>query len=150
MVGRQTGQLDLQPSSPSFTVSNTLWLIKLLYRILCCMQLQTRSATAETPSTADRQGTEALLIRNHDANRVADLTVEIADLDESIVFDEKYQIKPLITEVVDLPLSRGTYQVSVTLDESVIHSTSCYIGYGPMELACIEIGNGVVSVTDGL
>ena len=114
------------------------------------MQLQTRSATAETPSTADRQGTEALLIRNYDANRVADLTVEIADLDESIVFDEKYQIKPLITEVVDLPLSRGTYQVSVTLDESVTHSTPCYIGYGPTELACIETGNGVVSVTDGL
>ncbi|MFB6292881.1 MAG: hypothetical protein ABEH60_01290 [Halonotius sp.] len=113
------------------------------------MQLQSRSA-ADAASTVDQQSTEGLFIRNYDANRAADLTVEIEDLDGNTVFEEAYHIEPLITEVVDLPLSPDPYQVTVSLDSAASDSDVCRIGDDPTELAYVETGNGVVSVVNGV
>ncbi|ESS09637.1 MAG: hypothetical protein A07HN63_00442 [uncultured archaeon A07HN63] len=113
------------------------------------MQLQSRSA-ADAASTVEQQSTEGLFIRNYDANRAADLTVEIEDLDGNTVFDEEYHIEPLITEVVDLPLSPDAYQVTVSLDSAVSDSDVCRIGDDPTELAYVETGNGVISVVNGV
>jgi len=113
------------------------------------MQLQTRSAAAEPAPTTDQQRTDGLVVRNYDANRAADLTVEIADLDGTTVLEAEYHVEPLVTEVVDLPLSSGTYRVTATLEGSATDSDHCHIGDEPTELAYVETGNGVVSVADG-
>jgi hypothetical protein len=113
------------------------------------MQLQSKSAADPTPTTS-QQSTEALFIRNYDANSAADLTVAVEDLEGNTVFEEAYHVEPLITEIVDLPLSPGGYKVTVTLDSTASDSDVCRIGDDPTALASVETGNGVVSVVNGV
>ena len=114
------------------------------------MQLQSSPHASDSAPDSDQQTSEALFIRNYDSSNTADLTVQFNDNDGNTIFGDRYQIDPLITKLIDIPLSPGGYRVTVLLDTGTSDSAVCHITDDPTALAAVETGNGVVSVVDGL
>jgi hypothetical protein len=90
-----------------------------------------------------------LFIRNFDTTRTNHLTVRIRD-DDGIVFASRYALTPGKTECEADRLDPGEYDVIVELDSQRRERATCQIGPGPEKTALVEIGNGTVSVTQGL
>lgn len=101
----------------------------------------------DTRST-DRRS-EELYIRNFDVERTYNLTVTVKDSD-GIVFTNRYHVKPGVTVSELNRLVPGEYLVQVELDGQQQAEIPCSIDESPDHTAVIEVGNGIVSVTEGL
>lgn len=106
------------------------------------------SEHARRESTAAER-TENIHIRNFDVNRAYDLTVRVRD-DGEIVFASRYYLTPGKTEHELDRLRPGEYDVVVELDSHRRETARCAIGSSPDATALVEVGNGTVSVTEGL
>lgn len=89
---------------------------------------------------------DALLLRNYDSDAAANITVTFEEPNGHSVYRNTYRITPLSTRSVDVPVAAGEYRVSAKTDSDSSGTAACRIGDGPLELASVEIGNGVVSV----
>lgn len=93
---------------------------------------------------------ESLVLRNYDSTDSHDVTVRLLDATDEVAFRRTYTLDPTATVTVCTRLSRGVYRVEARLDEERTTSVDCLIGSGPDETALVEVGNGVVSVAEGL
>lgn len=94
--------------------------------------------------------TEDLLVRSYDHRRAYDVDVEIRHEDGSLAFHERYYLQPGATVSVTDRLPGGCYQVRVTLDNRQERVLLSRIDDAPEHTAVVEVGNGAVSLTDGL
>jgi len=99
---------------------------------------QTRAATSEE-----------IHIRNFDTAHSSTLTLRVRD-EGDLAFAKRYQLEPGTTESVCGELPDGEYVVIVELDGHRRERARCRIGPQPDETALIEVGNGTVSLTQGL
>ena len=94
---------------------------------------------------------EDVRIRSYDRRRSYDLDVEVVTADGRgrPLLHRRYVVEPGATTCeVDL-LPAGEYEVHVTLDNDHHDVLRCRIDDHPAHTAVIEVGNGVVSLTDG-
>lgn len=108
--------------------------------------------TTEEPAESNRsvaRRSEEIHVRNFDVNRAYDLTIEVRDA-HGLVFANRYSLTPgkTVSELGRLP--PGSYDVRVELDGRRQRTTRCEIDGTPEGTALIEVGNGTVSVTEGL
>ncbi|MFC7073775.1 hypothetical protein ACFQJ7_07830 [Halovenus rubra] len=92
---------------------------------------------------------EEIHIRNFDVSRDYDLTIEVRDAD-SVVFSSRYHLTPGKTVSEFGQLSPGTYEVYVELDGHRQQTVRCEVDEWPDQTVLVEVGNGTVSVTEGL
>jgi len=103
---------------------------------------------AETEHSVARRS-EEIHIRNFDVNQAYDLTITVRD-SQGLVFANRYYLTPgkTVSELDRLPA--GEYEVQVELDSCRQRTALCEIDETPARTALIEVGNGTVSVTEGL
>jgi hypothetical protein len=92
---------------------------------------------------------ENLFIRNYDPYEAYDLTVSVSDT-EAPVFEERYFFQPGQIETVRGVLVPGEYEVTVELDNRRRKTATCRVGDSPHQTIHVEMGNGIVSLTEGL
>jgi hypothetical protein len=109
-----------------------------------------RSSSASKTITAPVVSEECLTIRNYDSHVSHEVTVRFYDADEDIAFKRSYTLSPLDVVSVSQRLDRAVYRVDVVVDEDTNVDAECLIGSGPNETALVEIGNGLLSVTEGV
>lgn len=103
----------------------------------------------QAETAIDTAHSEEIHIRNFDTTQSYDLTLSVC-MDDETVLSNTYHLTPgrRISEIYQLP--PGVYDVEVTLDSRQRETARCEIGSAPERTALIEIGNGTVSVTQGL
>lgn len=106
-----------------------------------------RGALAERPEVI---GSEQVHIRNHDHRVGYDLNLEIVDAGGQRVFENRYYLQPgqIESELEALPPSE--YEIRATLDNLRMETLQCRIGPEPEHTLVVEMGNGVLSLTQGL
>jgi hypothetical protein len=113
--------------------------------------LQHRAAA--DPSVDDERmlvSEETLVLRNYDSETTHEVTVELRDADDDVAFQQTYTLTPQAVTSVETRLPRAVYRVAVRLNDVERSSADCLIGSGPSETALVEVGNGLVSVTEGV
>ena len=93
---------------------------------------------------------ECLTIRNYDSHVSHEVTVRFFDADDDVAFKRAYTLSPLDVVSVSQRLDRAVYRVDVVVDGDTNVDAECLIGSGPNETALVEIGNGLLSVTEGV
>ena len=93
---------------------------------------------------------EDLHVRSYAHEWAYDVTVKIATPDGDVVFDTDYYLQPGDAESELDALPPGEYEIQATLDNETHETAQCHIGPSPHRTAVIEVGNGVLSVTEGL
>jgi len=109
-----------------------------------------RSASAGDPLTTPVVSEECLTIRNYDSHLSHGVTVRFFDANDDIAFERSYELSPLDVVSVSQRLERAVYRVDAVVDGDTHVDAECLIGSGPNETALVEIGNGLLSVTDGV
>lgn len=101
---------------------------------------------------ADREllGSEALHVRSYDHQWSYDLDVELATDTGETVFRERYYLLPGHTEDEVGIAPDGEYELRVTLDNSRVETLDCRIDSTPEHTAVIEVGNGAITLSEGL
>jgi hypothetical protein len=92
---------------------------------------------------------EEIHIRSFDISRSYNLTVRVED-SAGLVFARRYHLSPEKTVSVCGQLSPGEYEVDATLEGRRRRSIRCEIDSTPQGTALIEVGNGTISLTEGL
>lgn len=106
--------------------------------------------TDATP-VADRVPfSEDLLVRSYDHRQAYDVDVEVRHEDGALAFHERYYLQPGATVSETNRLPGGCYQVRVTLDNRQERVLLSRIDDAPEHTAVVEVGNGALSLTDGL
>jgi hypothetical protein len=108
-----------------------------------------KTAHNEQSAQTSHLRSEDVFIRNFDTQRSYDLTVRIRDA-EGIVFANRYYLTPGRTEHETDRLTAGKYEVIVELDGRRRRQQTCRIGSAVEDTVLVEIGNGTVSITQGL
>ncbi|WP_159901924.1 hypothetical protein [Salinirussus salinus] len=94
--------------------------------------------------------TEDVHLRNYDPFSEYDLTVTVSDESGRRVFRRRYYFQPGEVESERGLLEPGTYEVTVELDNRRRETATCRVGPDPDRTVHVELGNGTVSVTEGL
>ena len=94
-------------------------------------------------------GGEQLYLRSYDHKWAYDLDIEITDGSGTVVFENRYYLQPGHSRSQTDVLPAGTYDVTVTLDNTLQRSLRCRIDDSIKNTAVIEVGNGSVSLTTG-
>ena len=97
----------------------------------------------------DRRLTEDLLIRNHDFQWGYDVEVEVRD-EDGPVHEARYYLQSGGTRSEGALLPAGVYHVRVVLDNDRTGSARCHVDDAGDAGILVELGNGAVSVHDGL
>jgi len=113
---------------------------------------------ARTAESGLRVTDESVVLRNYDGTVAHSLTIRLRDPEGAVALERPYDLGPGETVSVQTRLQRGVYTV-----EAVSHSDSgaavttgerdserVLVGSGPDETALVELGNGLVSVTEGV
>lgn len=95
-------------------------------------------------------GSEELHIRSYDHQWSYDLDVELVTDEGAVAFREQYYVPPGHTKSEAGMAPHGDYELRVTLDNSRVKTFDCTIGSSPEHTAVIEIGNGAITLTEGL
>jgi hypothetical protein len=90
------------------------------------------------------------MLRNYDAQTASNLTVTVRDLDGTTLVEDRYHIKPLETEIIELQLPQSGYEITAELGSKDSDSAFCRISETPTDISNIETGNGIVNVVNGL
>lgn len=93
--------------------------------------------------------TEDLHVRSYDHEWSYDLDVEIATIDGTVCFRDRFFLQPNDSESVVNAVPPGKYEIRVTLDGDRHEARTCRIGASPSKTAVIEVGNRVVSLSEG-
>jgi hypothetical protein len=93
---------------------------------------------------------ETLVLRNYDGETTHEVAVELRDADDEIAFQQTYTLTPGAVTSIQTRLPRAVYRVDVRVDGSDSSSADCLVGSGPSETALVEVGNGLVSVAEGV
>jgi hypothetical protein len=110
-----------------------------------------KSGSTPTESVGARATSdESLVIRNHDSSETHNLRVRFVNHHGEFAFNRTISVAPLETVSIETRLERAVYRVEVRLDEGTAASAECLIGSDPGECALVEVGNGIVSVVEGL
>jgi hypothetical protein len=102
------------------------------------------------PSRASSEAAEEIYIRNYDHQWGYDLDLVVTTPDGDVVFRKRYYLQPGQTVSEHDPLPSADYEFHVTLDNSQEESRQCRVDSSLDHTAVIEVGNGVLSVTEGL
>ena len=94
--------------------------------------------------------TEQLHLRSHDHRRGYDISVTVRSVDGEQLFECRYYLQPGETVSEHGVLPSGEHQLTVTLDNDHSETLWCHIDASPAHTAVVEVGNGVLSVTEGL
>lgn len=94
--------------------------------------------------------TEQLHLRSHDHRWAYDIDVVVRRVDGERAFERRYYLQP--GETISEPdvLPPGEYRLTVTLDNDHSEELRCHVDASPGHTAVVEVGNGVLSVTEGL
>jgi hypothetical protein len=92
---------------------------------------------------------ECLTIRNYDSPSSHEVVVRFYDADDTVAFNGSYTLSPLGVMSVSQRLDRAVYRVDVEVDRETSVDAECLIGSGPNETALVELGNGLLSITEG-
>ena len=107
------------------------------------------TGTDGVDAPAARVGIEDLLVRNHDFQWGYDLEVTVTVEDGRTVHDERYYLQPGETKSEFDALDPGAYEVRVVLDNR--RTTTAHVEVDDStDGVLVELGNGAVSVHDGL
>lgn len=92
---------------------------------------------------------EDIHLRNYDVERAYRVSITVEDGDES-VFEETYWLPPgaFLSEVNEV--DPGEYGVRVTLDNGRSVTRTCQVDSDHDHTVLVELGNGIVSVTQGV
>lgn len=90
-----------------------------------------------------------VVIRNYDHQRGYDLDLRAVAGGET-VFERRYSLPPGEVERESYVLPSGTYEVGVTLEHGRRRRLTCRIDSAPTHTALVEVGNGGLSLTEGL
>jgi hypothetical protein len=93
--------------------------------------------------------TEDVHIRNYDGREAHSLHVRMVG-DNGVVFEERYRLAPGGAESELGVVPAGEYDVEVELDGLRRRAGRCAVGEGPEHTVLVEMGNGTVSVTEGV
>jgi hypothetical protein len=93
---------------------------------------------------------EDLHLRSYAHQIGYDLEIELVDSDGSVAFRDRYYLQPGATEGEIDAVPAGEYEVRAVLDGDREAVRRCRIGSDPEETVVVEIGNGVLSLTEGL
>lgn len=91
---------------------------------------------------------EDVLLRNYDGDVAHDVGVTVSRGDAP-AFDATYRLAPGETKSVADAAPSGSYDVEVRVDDRPRDVSRCRLGDDPPGTILVEIGNGVVSVTNG-
>lgn len=116
---------------------------------------QSAGRQAGSPERAGGQSaasvdTEDVHLRNYDPFCEYDLTMTVTDGRGDLVFRRRYYFQPGEVESERDLLEPGTYEVTVELDNRRRETATCRVGPAPEQTVHVELGNGTVSVTEGL
>lgn len=95
-------------------------------------------------------GSEQVHIRNHDHQIGYDLNLEIVNAAGEAVFEHRYYLQPGQIESELDALPPGEYEVRATLDNLQQETLQSRIDAAPEHTLVIEMGNGVLSLTQGI
>ncbi|MFB6149776.1 MAG: hypothetical protein ABEJ48_08935 [Halobacteriales archaeon] len=104
-----------------------------------------RSVGSGTQNTS-----EEILIRSYDHRWAYDLEIEAIDQTDRSRFRKRYYLQPGQIEGERDVLPAGEYELRITLDNTHHKTVDCRIGSSPADTVVIEIGNGTMSITQGL
>lgn len=108
--------------------------------------------TGEESFTArpEAQDSEDIHVRNYDHQWGYDLTIEAIDGEGEIVYERRYYLQPGQSESEVDVLPSGDYEIRATMDNLKQETRRCHIDATPANTAIVEVGNGAISVTEGL
>ena len=116
--------------------------------------MRTTHPTAGSPPAPDRAETdpitEDLHVRNYDVERTYDLGVVVRDGAGETVWNNHYRLKPGQSRSEPDAIEAGCYEVVATIGPFSETAGTCCVGSEPSHTALVEVGNGVVSVSEGL
>ena len=115
----------------------------------------TRARTAgrrarDAPDSRPAARSEDLHLRSYAHEWAYDVAVEVVAPDGDVAFEADYHLQPGNAESEVDTLPPGEYEIRATLDNDTHKTAACRIGSDPDRTAVIEVGNGVLSVTEGL
>ena len=93
---------------------------------------------------------EDIHVRNHDIAERHSVELVVRDDRGRRVFQNRYYLAPGQTESECDVLGTGSYVVEVHCDGVRRQQRECQVGDRPAQTALIELGNGLVSVTEGV
>lgn len=88
-------------------------------------------------------------IRNYDVETGHSVWINVVDHGDQVL-ETTRRLRPGEVRNVTGAIPPGEYDVEVGVDGLRREVVRCRIGPGPEQTALVELGNGVVSVTDGL
>lgn len=114
----------------------------------------------KTPPTTDRTELsvtdESIVLRNYDDTATHTVTVRLRGVNGAVAFERTYELAPSRTRSLRTRLPRGVYTAEArrehepTSTGDPTDSEPVLVGSGPDETALVELGNGLVSVSDGV
>lgn len=109
-----------------------------------------RTNGAYTTQLLSAPRSEAILIRSHDHQWAYDIHVDVLADGGEPVYQNRYFLLPGQTKSECNVAPDGEYTVRVTLDNDRTREIACRLGDRPDETLVIEVGNGCLSLTDGV
>jgi len=111
---------------------------------------QHQSANAPAADEVEVPGRGEILLRNYDQQWGYELELEMIKAAGDSVFEKQYYLPPghVASELEAVPA--GEYEVRATLDNQKDETMECAIDADPRQTLVIEVGNGVLSLTQGL
>lgn len=105
------------------------------------------------PSVGDEHllvSDETIVLRNYDGELTHEVVVELRNADDEIALQKTYTLTPQTVTSIQTRLPRAVYNVDVRVAGTDSSSADCLVGSGPSETALVEVGNGLVSVAEGV
>lgn len=93
---------------------------------------------------------EDVHIRNYDFRQGYDLDLTVSTETGTSVLDGRFYFQPGAFRSLENTLEPGRYEVTVRLDDGDPETTTCEVDDEPDGGLLIELGNGQVSVTEGI
>jgi hypothetical protein len=108
------------------------------------------AASECAPRTDVRQAarSEDIHIRNYDRSRSYDLTVTVHG-DGDPLFEASYHLYPGQVGTVSGVLDPAEYRVTVEFEDGPPVRAECRVSNAPEHTVYVQVGNGLVSVSDG-
>jgi hypothetical protein len=106
------------------------------------------AATTRSGRTVRSVESEDVHLRNYDARETHHLWLRAAGEDRTV--ERTYRLGPGTTESETDLLPPGEYDVEVELDGLRRWAGRCRVDDGPEHTVLVEVGNGLVSITEGI
>jgi len=110
------------------------------------------SAGSDTSGGADRRtlNSEDVYVRSYAHHETHELDLEVVGADGTVALAETYALDPGAVKSEINALPAGTYEVRAVLDGDRRATRPCRVDGSPAGTIVIEVGNGVLSLTEGL